>query len=36
MNYKKYTRQYFMPENPTYDWVKKNILTRHLYGAAWI
>ncbi len=28
MNYNKYTRQYFMPENPTYDWVKKEYIEK--------
>ena len=28
MNYKKYARQYFMPENPTYDWVKKEYVDK--------
>ena len=27
MNYKKYQRQYFMPPDPTYDWVKKEYIT---------
>ena len=28
MNYKKYTRQYFMPHTPTYDWVKKEYIEK--------
>jgi len=27
-NYKKYERAYFMPENPTYDWVKKDYIDK--------
>ena len=28
MNYKKYTRQYFMPPEVTYDWVKKEYIDK--------
>lgn len=28
MNYKKYTRQYFLPPTPTYDWVKKDYIDK--------
>lgn len=27
-NYKKYQRAYFLPENPTYDWVKKDYIDK--------
>ncbi|ETS96378.1 hypothetical protein HMPREF1497_2156, partial [Fusobacterium sp. CM21] len=27
-NYNKYQRNYFMPENPTYDWVKKEYIDK--------
>ena len=27
-NYRKYERAYFMPENPTYDWVKKDYIDK--------
>lgn len=34
-NFEKYERQYFMPPEVTYDWVKKEYIKEPPSGAAW-
>lgn len=36
MNVHKYMRQYFMPPQISYDWVKKIISKRYPHGVPWI